>query len=63
MVYNDITIFRFILYTAWHCIFFNQNYSNSNEDMILALAGQFKQLSPEPEKFSRDLALTVFLHP
>ena len=25
---------------------------NSNEDMILALAGQFKQLSHEPEKFS-----------
>ena len=24
----------------------------SNEDMILALAGQFKQLSDEPEKFS-----------
>ena len=24
---------------------------NSNEDMILALAGQFKQLSYEPEKF------------
>ena len=24
----------------------------SNEDMILALAGQFKQLSHEPEKFS-----------
>ena len=23
----------------------------SNEDMILALAGQFKQLSQEPEKF------------
>ena len=23
----------------------------SNEDMILALAGQFKQLSHEPEKF------------
>ena len=23
----------------------------SNEDMILALAGQFKQLSDEPEKF------------
>ena len=23
----------------------------SNEDMILALAGQFKQLSCEPEKF------------
>ena len=25
--------------------------SKSNEDMILALAGQFKQLSHEPEKF------------
>ena len=25
----------------------------SNEDMILALAGQFKQLSHEPEKFRR----------
>ena len=25
----------------------------SNEDMILALAGQFKQLSHEPEKFSK----------
>ena len=24
---------------------------SSNEDMILALAGQFKQLSHEPEKF------------
>ena len=24
----------------------------SSEDMILALAGQFKQLSHEPEKFS-----------
>ena len=24
----------------------------SNEDMILALAGQFKQLSHEPENFS-----------
>ena len=24
----------------------------SNEDMILALAGQFKQLSHEPEKFT-----------
>ena len=23
----------------------------SNEDMVLALAGQFKQLSHEPEKF------------
>ena len=26
----------------------------SNEDMILALTGQFKQLSHEPEKFSGD---------
>ena len=27
----------------------------SNEDMILALAGQFKQLSHEPEKFIEKL--------
>ena len=26
----------------------------SNEDMILALAGQFKQLSHEPEKYDMD---------
>ena len=26
-------------------------YLKSNEDMILALTGQFKQLSHEPEKF------------
>ena len=26
----------------------------SNEDMIIALAGQFKQLSHEPENFSGD---------
>ena len=30
---------------------FIQRYTLSNEDMILALAGQFKQLSHEPEKF------------
>ena len=30
--------------------FFEQR-GKSNEDMILALAGQFKQLSHEPEKF------------
>ena len=34
---------------------YNENISNSNyysnENMILALAGQFKQLSHEPEKF------------
>ena len=53
------------LYCTLHGIvfFFNQNYSKSNEDMILVLAGQFKQLSHEPEKLSGDLALTVFLHP
>ena len=33
-----------MLYEVW-CL-------KSNEDMILALAGQFKQLSHEPEKFS-----------
>ena len=27
----------------------------SNEDMILALAGQFKQLSHEPEKFPENI--------
>ena len=32
-------------------IFFVYNTPISNEDMILALAGQFKQLSHEPEKF------------
>ena len=28
----------------------------TNEDMILALAGQFKQLSHEPEKFSCNIS-------
>ena len=28
-----------------------QDVLKSNEDMILALTGQFKQLSSEPEKF------------
>ena len=32
------------------CRFSRQRY-RSTEDMILALAGQFKQLSHEPEKF------------
>ena len=31
--------------------FFNELLNSSSEDMILALAGQFKQLSCEPEKF------------
>ena len=32
----------------------------SNEDMILALAGQFKQLSREPEKFIQVVNLKNF---
>ena len=31
----------------------NEKTTFYNEDMILALAGQFKQLSHEPEKFRR----------
>ena len=31
--------------------FAENNRTLSNEDMILALVGQFKQLSHEPEKF------------
>ena len=31
--------------------FIEQQYCKSSEDMILALTGQFKQLSQEPEKF------------
>ena len=31
--------------------FLDLSLKKSNEDMILALAGQFKQLSHEPEKF------------
>ena len=40
---NYIQIVKEMLY-AVRCL-------KSNEDMILALAGQFKQLSHEPEKF------------
>ena len=32
-------------------VIYEVRYLKSNEDMILALAGQFKQLSHEPEKF------------
>ena len=32
-------------------ILYEVRCSKTNEDMILALAGQFKQLSHEPEKF------------
>ena len=32
-------------------ILYEVRYLKSSEDMILALAGQFKQLSHEPEKF------------
>ena len=34
----------------------------SNEDMILALAGQFKQLSHEPEKFIAQLVRALHRH-
>ena len=38
----------------WNCFMKEMLYAvrclKSNEDMILALAGQFKQLSHEPEK-------------
>ena len=46
-------VFFFALY--FNCISGRMLYAvrclKSNEDMILALAGQFKQLSHEPEKF------------
>ena len=32
-------------------IVYNVRYLKSSENMIFALAGQFKQLSHEPEKF------------
>ena len=32
-------------------VFYEVRCLKSNEDMILALAGQFKQMSREPEKF------------
>ena len=32
-------------------MFYEVRYLKSSEDMILALARQFKQLSHEPEKF------------
>ena len=41
--------------TEWKCLMCVKERCDrvisSNEDMILALAGQFKQLSHEPEKF------------
>ena len=40
---NVIYIVKEVLYEV--------RYLKSTEDMILALAGQFKQLSLEPEKF------------
>ena len=45
-----------LLYTGLHKrayerMFYAVRCLKSNEDMILALAGQFKQLSHEPEKF------------
>ena len=51
-VENNLIIF----YCSEICCFvfllaLEKQYFSSNEDMILALAGQFKQLSHEPEKF------------
>ena len=43
IIYNEITTMKEVLYEV-RCL-------KSTEDMILALAGQFKQLSHEPEKF------------
>ena len=37
----------------------NSDIMISNEDMILALAGQFKQLSHEPEKFKHRTAYNI----
>ena len=42
-LYQTLIFLKDMLYEVW-CL-------KSNEDMILALAGQFKQLSHEPEKF------------
>ena len=42
-IYNTSLSLKEMLYEV-RCL-------KSNEDMILALAGQFKQLSHEPEKF------------
>ena len=39
------------IFLYFHSYFISNNSRQSNEDMILALAGQFKQLSHEPEKF------------
>ena len=42
--------------TEWKCLMCVKERCDrvisSNEDMILALAGQFKQLSHEPEEFN-----------
>ena len=49
--------FARLLYGAVHNLFnmkdvlYEVRCLKSNEDMILALTGQFKQLSHEPEKF------------
>ena len=43
MIHFTLKILKEMLY-AVRCL-------KSNEDMILALAGQFKQLPHEPEKF------------
>ena len=55
---NNIYIFYAPL---WNIDIWGRNFHQgilSNEDMILALAGQFKQLSHEPEKFGAVLSPT-----
>ena len=46
MILLSILILKDVLYKV-RCL-------KSNEDMILALTGQFKQLSHEPEKLSHE---------
>ena len=41
----------FLYYVSSERMLYAVRCLKSNEDMILALAGQFKQLSHEPEKF------------
>ena len=43
--------FNCLLLTIMKDVLYEVRCLKSNEDMILALTGQFKQLSHEPEKF------------
>ena len=48
--YCDIFLFSKVI-SYMKEVLYEVRCLKSNEDMILALAGQFKQLSHEPEKF------------